>query len=261
MEKIYILLSALAVTLLSATVAASVLIPNNANAVENSKAPEKSPVISITEPGVWKLQSNGLERMDIIHYAKDFPKQNPAKPTGPACYKLMGVKWNALPVSYVINPSNPQGLDAGFVTSTISTSAETWDASTRAELFNNIYTTDYAARYGVQNYRNEMSFGNYSQAGVIAITSIWRNKATKAIVEFDIMFDTDFVWGDATVNPAVMDLQNIATHELGHGIGLSDIYQSACSSVTMYGYSTEGDVDGRTLEQPDIMGLQAMYGP
>tara|TARA_Y100000310_G_C20612418_1_gene778733 strand:- start:832 stop:1008 length:177 start_codon:yes stop_codon:yes gene_type:complete len=58
-----------------------------------------------------------------------------------------------------------------------------------------------------------------------------------------------------------MDLQNIAVHELGHSVGLGDIYTDACSTVTMYGYSVYGDVEKRTLEQPDVDGLQKMYDP
>ena len=57
-----------------------------------------------------------------------------------------------------------------------------------------------------------------------------------------------------------MDLQNIATHELGHGVGLADIYDTTCSAVTMYGYSNNGDIQKRTLEVPDIRGLQTLYG-
>jgi len=57
-----------------------------------------------------------------------------------------------------------------------------------------------------------------------------------------------------------MDLQNIATHEIGHGVGLADVYQTACSEVTMYSYSTEGEIIKRTFETPDITGLQKLYG-
>ena len=57
-----------------------------------------------------------------------------------------------------------------------------------------------------------------------------------------------------------MDLQNIAVHELGHSFGLADIYSSSCAEVTMYGYSTEGETKKRTLEQPDITGIQKLYG-
>jgi hypothetical protein len=159
----------------------------------------------------------------------------------------------------VINPTNPQGLGSTFITSAVSTSAETWDANTSKELMDG-YTIDDTVTYGVQDYKNTISFGNYSTEGVIAVTTVWYNPATRAIVEFDIMFDTDWTWGNATVDNKTMDLQNIATHELGHAIGLADVYDSACSEVTMYGYSDYGETKKRTLEIPDITGLQTLYG-
>jgi hypothetical protein len=33
---------------------------------------------------------------------------------------------------------------------------------------------------------------------------------------------------------------NIATHELGHGVGLADLYDDQWSEQTMYGYATYG---------------------
>jgi len=206
-----------------------------------------------------------LEKIEFIHWKKDFAKGKPIPPSTPKCYAFIGkygktyLKWPTLPVSYVINPTNPaQTLDKYFVTSAISAGAEEWDANTGAELFN-AYAIDYNAAYGVQNYQNAISFGDYPTANVIAVTTVWYNPATKAIVEFDVKFDTDWTWGDATVDPALMDLQNIATHELGHGVGLDDVYDSNCSAVTMYGYSDYGETQKRTLEQPDITGLQTLY--
>ncbi len=172
----------------------------------------------------------------------------------------MGVKWPSLPVSYAINPTNPQGLAEEVVIPTIAASAETWDAATSRELFSDAYTVDYAAQYGVQNYQNAIAFGPYSQSGVIAVTSVWYTRIGKRIVEFDMLFNTAYLWGDATLDPSVMDLANIAVHELGHSVGLADIYTSTCGAVTMYGYSGYGETSKRTLEQPDITGLQQMYG-
>jgi len=222
-------------------------IPANYHAKENSKGPENSPVIGDD----WNI-----ERVDFIHYAKS--TKPPAAKTD-TCYKLMGVKWPTTPVSYVINPTNPQGLLPDFVTSAVSTSAETWDDATGKELFNNAYATDDTVKYGVLDGKNAIVFGSYPQSGVIAVTSVWYDRRTKSIVEFDMLFDTDFVWGDGNANPSLMDLQNIATHELGHSVGLSDIYSGSCTAVTMYGYSDNGDIDKRTLEPADITGLQSMY--
>jgi len=216
--------------------------------------------VSAASEDARALQAKGdLERVDFIHYKKaagGFGK--PARPD--ACYKLMGVKWSALPVAYVINPTNPSGLSEAFVISAVSASAEVWDAATSKELFNNAVSLDYNASYGVVDSKNSIVFGTYGNDNVIAVTSIWYSKRTKQIVEFDMLFNVKYVWGDATVNSSVMDLQNIATHELGHSVGLSDLYTSSCSAVTMYGYSSNGETSKRTLEQPDVAGLQKMYG-
>ncbi len=252
--KLYWLISILVITTLvfSVVAVASMIIPANDNAQENAEAPENSPVITETESGEWDL-----ERVDFIHYAKP---ASPSAAKAETCYKLLGVKWTTLPVNYIINPANPQGLTEEFVTLAISTSAETWDTATSKELFNDVYTVDYSAQYGVQNFQNAIAFGDYPDNNVIAVTSVWYTRVGKRIVEFDQIYNTRFSWGDATVSPTAMDLQNIATHELGHGVGLNDIYSTTCSAVTMYGYSDNGETSKRTLEQSDITGLQKMYG-
>lgn len=200
----------------------------------------------------------GVERINFVHYAK---AQNAAKPAkNSACYKLFGAKWAGLPVAYSINPANQQGLAEAFIASEISAAAETWDAATSGELMADAYAIDYSAQYGVRDEMNAIAFGEYPNSGVIAVTSIWYSKRTRQIYEFDVLFNSRYAWGDASADPSVMDLRNIATHELGHGLGLADIYLSQCSAVTMYGYSSYGETEKRTLEQPDMTGLQALYG-
>jgi len=105
---------------------------------------------------------------------------------------------NTLPVNYAVNPANPDGLEENFVTSAFSESAETWDASTSSELFNNAYAVDPSATYGVQDYKNSIAFGVYPQSGVIAVTSVWYTRIGKQIVEFDQLYNTNFNWGDST---------------------------------------------------------------
>ncbi len=270
--KTKLIISILVITvLMTSIIAASMLIPRSDKANPNKKA-------SITPPG--------LEKVVFIHYKKGYgrvcdndgvcdPKENPScadckkngedpeEPDTSSCYAFLGAKWRDLSVDYVINPTNPNGLSKEFVTNAISTSAETWDDATLAELFNNAYTIDSTAKYGIQNFENAIAFGNYKEDGVIAVTVIWGyfsgRPSKRRIVEFDILFDTDFTWGDAIVNPEVMDLQNIATHEIGHGAGLGDLYDTVCADETMYGYSNYEETSKRDLNTGDIAGIQKLY--
>lgn len=236
-------------------VAGAALLPVADQAKDNGQGPDYSPMIDRTASGEWDLV-----RVDFIHYAKpENPGNSGQGSKTESCYKLMGVKWKESPVNYVINSTN-SGLSTTSVALAISASAETWDNNTSLNLFNNTYVMDDTAVYGVQNFENALDFGSYGDSNVIAVTSTWYTPRGKQIVEFDILFNTSFNWGDAAINPSLMDLRNIATHEIGHGIGLSDIYSGTCSAVTMYGYSTEGEINKRTLEQPDIIGLQRIYG-
>ncbi len=220
-------------------------------------AVKHSPALKDIEPGT-------LEKTLFVHYADG---RVISKARTPVCYKLYGVKWNSLPVSYVIHPDVESTVPGA-----VFASAETWDSATSKELFKNTYTLDSSADWDgdpgdYPDGRNEYSFGNYPEDGVIAVTVLWTGVPTRGrgrqIIEYDVLFDTDFAWQDCSGGAdctAAMDLQNIATHETGHGVGLADIYNSVCSTVTMYGYSWYGDVGKRTLEGPDIMGLQKLYG-
>jgi len=239
-----VLLSALCIVMASA----SMLVPASDRAREVSQAPEHSPVIG---------ESFAVERVDFIHYVK--PPSAAAKPKADTCYKLLGVKWLATPVQYTVNPANTEGLEDGSVFAAISDSAETWDAATSRELFGS-YTASSSAYYGTYDRINAISFGPMRDDNVIAVTSIWYSRVGKQIVEFDILFNDYFDWGDGYADSTKMDLQNIATHELGHAVGMGDVYSTTCSAVTMYGYSEEGDTEKRTLEPPDIAGLQSLYG-
>jgi hypothetical protein len=241
-----------------------------------------------------KAKAPALEKIEFIHWRRDFAKPpcnnngvcEPQKGENPSCgdckteveepaptaecYAFIGkygkklLKWRALPVEYVINPElssqgNPEGLDESLITGAIAAGAGEWDYYAGPELFSNSWTVSSDVEYGVNDGKNAVSFGDYPTPGVIAVTSVWYNPATKAIVEFDIMFDTDWVWGDAEATPDVMDLRNIATHELGHAVGLGDVYEAECSEATMYGYSDYGETIKRDIEGPDVIGITTLY--
>ena len=220
-----------------------------------------------------EIVPGSLQKFLFIHYEKGHKPQHNPGGNGAAdntCSKLLGVKWKQFPVSYVVHPD----LESA-VSGAIAISSETWDAATSKELFNDVYTVNSTANFdGTANSRdsrNEHSYGNFSEPGVIAVTVVWAGIPIGGkglqILESDILYDTDFAWGNAgptnetaPANVTIMDLQNIATHEIGHQVGEDDIYDTACSEITMFGFSTEGETKKRTLAAADISGLQKMYG-
>lgn len=271
MKKIYFIGIAICV-FLAATMpayASTLIVPANDVAKTQAKISANAP-IEQDATGQWIASPPGLEKITLIDYANGYTKVVGAtKPRAPlANYALLGkgVKWRNLPVRYVINPSNLFGFSETQISETISLATQEWDSNTSALLFDGSYAFDVTANWDDTNRddRNEISFGNYPEHGVIAITSIWGYFGgplnSRQIVEFDVLFDNDFFWGNADVNLAVMDFQNIATHELGHGFGLDDLYYAGAMEETMYGYSTEGETKKRTLNAGDIAGIQAIYG-
>lgn len=108
------------------------------------------------------------EKITIIRYKNGNVKVI-SNHSDSGCYLLMGTKWQNTSISYVINPSNNQGLSAKFVTTAISSGAEEWDKHTKVDLFNNKFKIDYSAvpDYNM-NGKNEYMFTSMGP-GVIAI--------------------------------------------------------------------------------------------
>jgi hypothetical protein len=266
----------------SITVSAQMMIPSSEKANKIAKAAEKSPVIK--KPGNnLVLFPPGLEKKTFIHYAKpasecgngicepgekkECPADCELNETDSTCYEVLGkgVKWENLPIKYFVNPMNLDGLSSEFITNAISSGTEEWNLHAKDTLFGD-YSIDSSATLDINipDGKNEIVFGYYPEKGAIAITMVWGYfsgpPSTRKIIEFDILFNITYIWGDATKDPKRMDLRNIAIHELGHAGGLADLYENDCSEETMYGYSVAGETKKRDLNDGDITGLQNLYG-
>jgi len=106
-------------------------------------------------------------------------------------------------------------------------------------------------------------FADIEHEGAIAVAIVWGYfggpPPFRELVEWDMVFDdVDFDWS-AIGEAGKMDFENIATHELGHAVGLGDLYNTECSEATMYGYASYGETKKRTLEAGDIAGVSSLY--
>ncbi|MFH1607915.1 MAG: matrixin family metalloprotease [archaeon] len=197
------------------------------------------------------------------------PDPDPEEPDTSSCYTFLseGAKWKSVE-DYVVDTDNNEGLDVSFISNNLALDISKWESV--AGTYNilgdgKIGDVDGADTISPDG-KNEVMFGDIDSQGAIGVTIVWGvfsgPAKRRVLVEWDMIFDdADFEWGICEEGTLceVMDFENIATHELGHAVGLGDLYNTECNTQTMFGYSDYGDTSKRTLEAGDIAGLNILY--
>ena len=216
-------------------------------------------------PFAYAQPNESVEKIVFIHFVKG-AGTSPAATDQSQNFKLMsGAKWQSA-VTYYVNPTG-SGLGGNAVLLEVQYAFEVWDVVTSKELFNPAILDTSASYSDVRDSKNTVTWGYISNSGIIAQTSIWYSRATKTVLECDIVFSTNpaIPWGidpDGQGPRAIgaFDVRNIATHESGHWLVLLDLYSIKDSELTMFGYSAIGETKKTTLGRGDTLGCLKLYG-
>lgn len=192
---------------------------------------------------------------------------------GSKCFAFTskGAKWKTLE-PWLVNASNAAGLGSGFVLGNLAANIDKWedaadgvvDGVKGADILGNgsgtstVLTADTAAPDG----QNEVYFADIADPNAIAVTIVWGIFAGppggRELVEWDQVYDdVDFSWSQ-TGEAGKMDFENVATHELGHAVGMAHPDDS-CTEETMYRFASPGETKKRTLNTGDITGINQLY--
>jgi len=136
-----------------------------------------------------------------------------------------------------------------------------WDGNTSTTIYGTVSEDTSATPPGaVLDEENTMSWDVIDgPRGIIAVCYYWYWVNTKELIEFDIVFDKDETWSTIGA-PGAFDVQNIATHELGHTLVLGDLRSPKDGALTMHAYAWLGDTTKSDLGSGDILGIKAIYG-
>lgn len=212
-----------------------------------------------------------VEGFMFVYYKKENAKPSGIGGSngGSTCYAFLakGAKWKTVE-PYLVNPLNAAGLDTEFVRSNLALDISKWEDAAGFNINilgdENLEGIVDRTNIGNLNGQNEVIFANIDSPGAIAVTIVWGffsgPPQNRELVEWDQVYDdVDFNWSSSSLGEAgKMDFENIATHELGHSVGMGHP-SDTCTEETMYRYASFGETKKRTLNAGDIAGINALY--
>ena len=183
------------------------------------------------------------------------------------------LKWNQTRVRWFATDHGVAGVTAAQFQTAVAAGFATWEAVPTASVAFQFVGFASAAPFDDDGIS---TFGFDAQPDldrVLGATSFVVDRLTGEIVESDVFFNSIFTWSTAAAGDASrFDLQSVATHEIGHfvGLGHSAIGETEirpdggrrviASGAVMFPISLgRGTTADRTLQPDDIAGVSDLY--
>ena len=171
-------------------------------------------------------------------------------------YMTAGIKWRTFPVTFAIDPTNSH-MDATLAKGSIRKVFSTYDAQINPTITNFKEAATFSSAQIKISWR--AMDGPYGQLGY---TSYSYRLDTKALLSATIYFDSGdrffaFPTERCSASGTYFDLQNIATHEIGHAMNMGHVSDRLQS---MYPTSYAGETLKRSLGNGDKQGIKSLYG-
>jgi hypothetical protein len=173
-----------------------------------------------------------------------------------SAYVLSGHRWASGRVPFYVNPVNLDISEDAAITA-LQAGASRWRTQSTADV--DLY---YAGRTTgstlANDGKNQIFFRNTASGSTIASTYWWYDGTNKLVDADMIFYDGGFkFFTGSTGCSGGFFVEDIATHEFGHFIGIN---HSADTTATMYAsYSGWCNTSWRFLAQDDITAVQALY--
>ena len=227
--------------------------------------------------GAWL----GLSLVSTAHAYCRTHTMDPAASSCPEVCTERGepLAWRTRTITYTFNEQGFPDLDDAELRTIIGSSFRTWQnvrcdgtpiyLDIRAATATTPLESEAEGNTAAQNTNVIVHFDEdqWAEEGLpsraFAITAVWFNENNGEIVGADMMFNGAMgpfgacsTEGCASSSGPRTDLQNVATHEFGHFLGLS---HSAVPNSTMWCDAEASEVSKRSLSSDDVEGVCEIY--
>ncbi len=229
------------------------------------------------------LSNDGQGSFGLIasNARKDIGSDLSRELTGPAittsggrssAYTLLGYRWNTRDpqIKWVLKNDgtmNNEGLNTANVKGAIEAASNTWDAASNQNLFadSSLVTTDSLVTSDRYNRKNTINWKPFiTNCNTLGYARTYYSSTVVggyySALESDLVLNSNYNWRTDSVNKAGVDVQSVLLHEMGHTLGLGDLYGKAAyaydTQQVMHYYSGEK----RSLGNGDKTGIWKLYG-
>jgi len=187
--------------------------------------------------------------------------------------RIVELRWPQMPVQYFVTNRSAPGVSAAALQQSVAAGFATWGGVPRASLSAS-FAGFVAAEPGADDGVSVIGFRTRSDLDrVLGATTFTVDDVTGDLVEADIFLNSAYSWSVAPGGESGRyDVQSIATHEIGHLLGLSHsalgetTVQSGGRSVQAKGAVMfpiaypSGNTRDRELMPDDEAGISDLYG-
>lgn len=191
----------------------------------------------------------------FIDYTHAGPGPHPTTESSSFHLTQGGISWfSGGTVEYQI--TGTEGITGG--NTAIENAKTTWDGFVTTRAFTrNDSTTQTNPCTGNPNTIQWSTIDGVG--GALATASVCRNVATKAIGGFVMTLDSAEPWA-TDGNLSSFDVENVASHEWGHIVGLGHTNAPKDGCLATYRFTGLGEIQKRTLGLGDKLGMNNLYG-